>query len=69
MKSNATELLKTQLEFNFNVVFKNIDGISHEESMIFPNGEAHYMNWIFGNLIQVRNTLLEKMVGKYGLEK
>ena len=59
MKSNAVLLLKTQIEFNQNVIEKNLEGISHHESMIFPNGEANSMNWIFGHLIFVRNTLLE----------
>lgn len=59
MKSNAVLLLQTQIAFNQNVIEKNLDGISHQESMVFPNGEVNCANWIFGHLIFVRNTLLQ----------
>ena len=64
MKSNAVNLLKTQIEFNNDVILKNIEGISHQESMIFPNGEANCMNWIFGHLIFIRNAFIEILGGK-----
>ena len=59
MKSNAVLLLQTQIEFNQNIIEKNLNGISHQESMIFPNGESNSMNWIFGHLIFVRNSFLQ----------
>ena len=61
MKSSAQLLLKIQNEFCGDVIKKNIDRISHEESMVFPSGEANCMNWIFGHLIFVRNALLEML--------
>ena len=59
MKSNAVQLLKTQTEFNNSVITKNIEGISHQDSMIFPNGEANCFNWIFGHLIFIRNAFIQ----------
>ena len=61
MKSSAQLLLKIQNEFFGEINKKNIDGISHEESMVFPNVEANCINWIFGHLIFVRNPLLEML--------
>lgn len=57
-KSNDVEIIKVQIFSNYKVISMNIDGITHEESMIFPNGEANCMNWILGHLIYIRNAFL-----------
>ena len=59
MKSNTVLFLKTQIEFNSNIILKNIEGISPQESMVFPFEEANCANWIFGHIIFVRNGLLQ----------
>lgn len=56
--SNDIELIKNQVVSNYQVISLNTEGITHEESMIFPNGEANCMNWILGHLIYIRNPLL-----------
>lgn len=58
-QSNDIELVKNQVSITSQVVFMNIEGVTHEESMIFPNGEANCMNWVLGHLIYVRNGLLQ----------
>ncbi|MCT2562226.1 hypothetical protein [Chryseobacterium herbae] len=57
-QSNDIEIVKVQVFSNYKVISMNIDGITHEESMIFPNGEANCMNWILGHLIYIRNAFL-----------
>lgn len=57
-KSETIEFAKIQVFSNGKVISLNIEGITHEESMIFPNGEANCMNWIFGHLIYIRNAFL-----------
>ena len=57
-KSNDIEIIKNQVASTYYVITSNIDGITHEESMIFPNGEANCMNWILGHLIYIRNPFL-----------
>ncbi|NIF04709.1 hypothetical protein F3J23_04570 [Chryseobacterium sp. Tr-659] len=57
-KTNEIELVKNQAAVTFQVVSLNIEGITHEESMIFPNNEANCMNWILGHLIYIRNAFL-----------
>ncbi|UOE42320.1 hypothetical protein MTP09_06705 [Chryseobacterium suipulveris] len=64
MKATAHEFLKIQLDFNNSVISKNISGIIHEESMVFPNGEVNCMNWVFGHLIFVRNTMIQILGGE-----
>jgi hypothetical protein len=57
-KSNDIEIVKVQVFSNYKVISMNIEGITHEESMMFPNGEANCMNWILGHLIYIRNAFL-----------
>lgn len=57
-QSNDIEIIKNQVAGTYYVATSNIEGITHEESMIFPNGEANCMNWILGHLIYIRNPLL-----------
>ncbi|PTT25538.1 hypothetical protein DBR28_18015 [Chryseobacterium sp. HMWF028] len=57
-QSNDIEIIKNQVASTYYVITSNIEGITHEESMIFPNDEANCMNWILGHLIYIRNPLL-----------
>lgn len=65
-RSNDIEFVKNQVSGTYKVVSMNIDGISNGESMIFPNGEANCMNWIFGHLIYIRNAFLN-VLGEEGV--
>ncbi len=57
-KSNDIEIIKRQTSATYNIVCLNTDGITDDEAMIFPNGEANCMNWILGHLIYIRNAFL-----------
>ncbi|REC50267.1 DinB family protein [Chryseobacterium pennipullorum] len=57
-KPNDIEFVRNQVSTNYQVIVLNLKGITHEESMIFPNGEANSMNWILGHLIYIRNAFL-----------
>ncbi|PWN71997.1 hypothetical protein C1631_005130 [Chryseobacterium phosphatilyticum] len=57
-QSNEIEFVKNQVDVNCQVIFMNIEGITHDESMVFPDGEANCMNWVLGHLIYIRNALL-----------
>lgn len=57
-KSNDIEIVKVQVFSSYKVITMNIEGITHEESMVFPNGDANCMNWILGHLIYIRNAFL-----------
>jgi hypothetical protein len=56
--TNDIEIIKIQTFSNYKVISMNLEGITHEESMIFPNGDANCMNWILGHLIYIRNAFL-----------
>lgn len=57
-KSNDIEIIKKQTSATYRIVSLNTEGITDEESMIFPNGDANCMNWILGHLIYIRNAFL-----------
>lgn len=57
-ESNGIKIIKFQIVNNYKIILMNIEGFTHEESMIFPNGEANCMNWIVGHLIYIRNAFL-----------
>lgn len=58
IQSNEIALVKHQIGVTYKVISINTEGITHEESMIFPDGEANCMNWVLGHLIYVRNAFL-----------
>lgn len=43
---NEIEIVKVQIFSNYKVISMNIEGITNEEAMTFPNGEANCMNWV-----------------------
>ena len=45
------------------VMNKNCDGITHEDSLLEPQGGAHCMNWVVGHIVKTRNEVL-RMLGK-----
>lgn len=63
MQATALQFLKIQLQFNNEVISKNLAGISNEEAMIFPNGEVNNVNWVFGHLIFIRNAMIKILDG------
>ncbi|MDC8104387.1 MULTISPECIES: hypothetical protein [Chryseobacterium] len=63
-KSNDIEIINLQVLSNYKVILMNIDGISNEEAMVFPNGDANCMNWILGHLIYIRNAFINVLGGE-----
>ncbi|WP_175620560.1 hypothetical protein [Chryseobacterium schmidteae] len=57
-QSNDIKILKFLIFSNYKIISMNINDISNEEAMIFPNGEANCMNWLLGHLIYIRNVFL-----------
>lgn len=55
---NDIEIVKVQITSAYKVILMNTEGITNEEAMIFPNGEANCMNWVLGHLIYIRNAFL-----------
>lgn len=63
MENNALEFLKTQINFNNNILSKNIERITNEEALVFPNGNVNSANWVLGSIIFVRHFLIKILGG------
>lgn len=63
MEQSAAVFLKRQAAFNRDVLKKNLEVISSEESLVFPLGEANCANFILGHLIFIRNAMIQMLGG------
>ena len=50
-------------EFTYNVTLANLEGVTHEESLVQPTRAGNCINWVFGHLVKSRNGVL-KIVGQ-----
>ena len=53
-----TETIISQLQFAHWAALRNLDGVTHEESVVRPDSGANDGNWVVGHIIAVRNRLL-----------
>ena len=52
------ETIISQLQFAQWAALRNLEGVTHEESVVRPSGGANDSNWVLGHVIAVRNRLL-----------
>lgn len=45
-------------EFSYGALFRNLEGVSHEESIIEPEPGGNCLNWVLGHIIATRNRVL-----------
>jgi uncharacterized damage-inducible protein DinB len=48
---------------NYGALFLNLEGISHEESLVQPESGGNCLNWVLGHMIATRNRILQ-LVGE-----
>lgn len=60
------QALLTQLGFTQFVLDKNLDGVSHDQSLIAPDAGGNCLNWVVGHIINSRDALL-RMLGETSL--
>ena len=51
-------LLAKLFEINYGALFRNLDGITHEESFVRPQPAGNCLNWVLGHIVATRNRLL-----------
>ena len=61
-------LLITSLEVSNRLALTNLDGISHEESLVLPGENANSINWITGHMLVSRNSILKLAGGEVYLD-
>ncbi len=53
--------LITQLELSYGALFRNLEGITHEESLIVPEPGGNCLNWVLGHIVSARNRAMTQM--------
>ena len=59
---NAGDLVK-MYELSYSAVNRNLDGITNEESLLFPEGGGNCLNWVLGHVVTTRNLALQLVGG------
>jgi uncharacterized damage-inducible protein DinB len=54
---SQTRLLSKLFEMNYEALFRNLDGITHAESLVEPKPAGNTINWILGHILASRNRL------------
>lgn len=52
-----SSLLAKLYEINYGALFRNLEGITHEESFVEPPA-GNCLNWVLGHIVATRNRLL-----------
>ena len=52
------ETIISQLQFAQWAALRNLEGVTHEESVVRPSGGANDSNWVLGHVIAVRNRII-----------
>jgi len=50
--------LAKMFEFSYAAITRNLDGLSHEETLVAPPAGGNCLNWVLGHIIVARNLLL-----------
>lgn len=53
------EMLARHFELVYDIVERNLDGMTHEQSLARPAAGGNCANWILGHLVNVHNGLME----------
>jgi len=59
MMNTNTDALNMLFGINYTVLKKNLDGVTHEESLIQPEGGGNCLNWVVGHIVATRNNVME----------
>lgn len=50
-----------QLELNYGALFRNLEGITHEESLIVPETGGNCLNWVVGHIVAARCRMMSQL--------
>jgi uncharacterized damage-inducible protein DinB len=56
-------MLRTQFTFDHYVIKKNVEGLTHEDSLKQPQPGGNCLNWVLGHIVATRRGVLE-LLGK-----
>lgn len=50
--------LVTMYEFSYGAINRNLDGVTHEESLFIPQPAGNCINWVLGHIVTARGAVL-----------
>lgn len=50
-----------QLELSYGSLFRNLEGITHEESLVVPEPGGNCLNWVLGHIVSARNRAMTQL--------
>jgi uncharacterized damage-inducible protein DinB len=59
MMNSNTDALNMLFGINYQVLKKNLDGVTHEESLIQPEGGGNCLNWVLGHIVATRDNAIQ----------
>ena len=57
--TTSRDALNMLFGINYQVLRKNLDGVTHEESLIQPEGGGNCLNWVLGHIVATRDYVLQ----------
>lgn len=55
----SADALKMLFGYNYEVLKRNLEGLTHEESLIQPERGGNCLNWVVGHIVATRDAALE----------
>lgn len=55
---HQVHMLAKMFEVSYGALFRNLEGITHEESLVFPKPAGNCANWLLGHIVSSRNRVL-----------
>ena len=55
------DTLKKLFGISHQVLKKNLDGVTHEESLLQPDADGNCLNWVVGHILSTRNSALRML--------
>ena len=52
-----TRLLTKLFEMNYGALYRNLEGITHEDSLVMPQPAGNPINWVVGHVVATRNRM------------
>ena len=59
--SPEIELLRLQLGMTHDAVRKNVEGLTHEDSLVHPLPHGNALNWVMGHLVLIDQRMLRRL--------
>ena len=57
--TTSTDALNLLFGINYQVLKRNLDGVTHGESLIQPAGGGNCLNWVLGHIVATRDNVMQ----------